>query len=285
MKPVFGIDITENKNNEALNGSEFITNTISKQKATELVSKQEHLNQTLESSKLPLWVRIIKLICGFYALILILVLFRAILEIGFAQAFRNAPLFISGGFACGFIWLFLQFFAKKKENAVLTEQNAERQIEEIDVDIQSIYEELNIPFDARAVDVLLFRYKTKDGQIAPKTVGLQTTPYINVEMKVYATAECLCLADLENVYSFSLSELKSIKTVNKRISVPSWNKEEEPTKGEFKAYKMAVDNIGDVFFKPYYILEGEHNGESFGIYFPCYELAAFEELTGLKAEI
>ena len=30
-------------------------------------------------------------------------------------------------------------------------------------------------------------------------------------------------------------------------------------------------------------LELEHEGETWGIYFPCYELPVFEELTGLKA--
>ena len=92
------------------------------------------------------------------------------------------------------------------------------------------------------------------------------------------------MANVESVYAFKRSELKTIKTVNKRISIPTWNKEEEPTAGAFKQYKLAVNNIGNIFFKPYHILEVEHNGETFGIYFPPYELATFEKLTGLKAE-
>ena len=47
---------------------------------------------------------------------------------------------------------------------------------------------------------------------------------------------------------------------------------------------MTVNNMGNVFFKPYYILEIEHNDEIFGIYFPCYELPIFEKLTGLTAQ-
>ena len=80
------------------------------------------------------------------------------------------------------------------------------------------------------------------------------------------------------------AELKSIQTVKKRIAIPSWNKEEGPTEGEFKPYKMTVNDMDMVFFKPYYILVGERNGEEYGIYFPCYELAVFENLTGLKAD-
>jgi len=82
----------------------------------------------------------------------------------------------------------------------------------------------------------------------------------------------------------TLAELKGIKTVNKRIGIISWNKEEDPRKGEYKKYKMTVNDMGNVFFKPYHILEIERDGQSFGLYFPCYELEVLEELTGLRAE-
>ena len=36
--------------------------------------------------------------------------------------------------------------------------------------------------------------------------------------------------------------------------------------------------------KAYHILELEHGGENYGIYFPCWELPVFERLTGLNAE-
>ena len=90
--------------------------------------------------------------------------------------------------------------------------------------------------------------------------------------------------NIETVYSFDLSELRSIKTVNKRISVPIWNKDEEPTEGRFKKYKLKVDEAEDVYFKPFHILEIDHYGSIFGIYFPCYELSLFEKLTGLAAQ-
>ena len=125
----------------------------------------------------------------------------------------------------------------------------------------------------------------KNGKIRPYLSGLQTTAYMNVSVKMYETNDALHIADLENVYSFAKSELKVITTVNKRISVPTWNKDEDPRKGSFKRHKMTVSNMGDVFFKPYYILEIEHESQIFGIYFPCYELEIFEHLTGLKAEI
>ena len=103
-------------------------------------------------------------------------------------------------------------------------------------------------------------------------------------MKLYRRDNFICLADLNNEYSFHISEFKTIRTVNKRISVPLWNKEEACNEGIYKPYKITVNNIGDRFFKPYHILEIEHEAEIWEISFPCYELPLFEQITGLRAE-
>ena len=284
MKPVFGIDITTNKKNERLNSEEFIIQTTSKQKTEELEEKQENLKQTIEESKLPLWIRIVKIVCGFYALIVIVGVIKALPDVGFDQALRNAPILIISGFLSLIVWLIMQFLSKRKEKRVMSEQNAEQQIEELDTKCQNIYEELTVPKDTASVDVLVFRYKTKNGKVTPKTIGMQITPYMNLNVKIFKTEDSLCLADLESLFAFPLSSLQTIHTVKKRISVPSWNKEEEPTKGAFKPYKMTVDQFGRIFFKPYHILTLMHNGRIYGIYFPCYELPIFESLTRLKAD-
>jgi hypothetical protein len=100
---------------------------------------------------------------------------------------------------------------------------------------------------------------------------------------MYATLDEVYIADLENVYSFKKSEIKALTTVNKRISVSNWNKREDPRMGIYIPYKMTVNNLGDIFMKPYYILEIEREGQAYGIYFPCYEIKTVEFLSGLKA--
>ena len=281
MKPIFCIDVTLDKKNEIVNGSEFITRTASKQKIEEYENKQEDFEQTVEKSKLPMWLRIIKYLCCLHFWIVL----AASAKAGFETALKNAPILVVSGALCGILWIILHFASKAKEKKVLKEEDAERQSKEIYEDFKHIHNELNVPDDAAEVDVLLFKYKMKNGKIRPYVSGLQTTAYMNVSVKMYETNDALHIADLENVYSFAKSELKVITTVNKQISVPTWNKDEDPRKGSFKCHKMTVNNIGDVFFKPYYILEIEHESQIFGIYFPCYELEIFEHLTGLKAEI
>lgn len=280
MKPIFCIDLTDNEDNEVINGAEFITRTAPKENIEAFERGHEALLQTIKKSKLPTWLQFIRPICGgFFALVLI-----ACIKVGFPTAFQNAPILPIVGALCGVLWIALHVFSKIKEKRMLQEGTAERQSKHILQEIQSIHTEMGVPADAVEVDVLTFAYQTVEGEICPQTVSLQTTPYLNVTVKMYATPDSVHIADLENVYSFDRSSLKAITTVKKRISVPTWNKDEDPRKGSFKPYKMTVNSMGDIYFKPYHILEIEQNGQHFGLYFPCYELENVENLTGLKAE-
>ena len=280
MTPIFGVDITSDKHNETINGSEFITRTASKAKLEEYESKQEGLEQTLEKSRIPLWLQIVKALSGLYFLIVL----AATAKAGFEKALQNAPGLLISAAVCGLLWLILQVVSKGKEKKVLKDEDAEQQTKELHADFASIHEELEVPGDAVDVDILAFRYKQKNGEIRPHASGLQTTPYVNVNVKMYATADEVCLADLESVYTIPKFEIRGITTVGKRISVPSWNKDEDPRSGVYKPYKMTVSNMGDVFFKPYHILEICHEGQTFGLYFPCYELETVEKITGVRAE-
>lgn len=280
IKPIFCVDITSNKHNTVLNGSEFITRSVSKQTIEEYDNKRENLEQTIKKSKLPFWLELIKFLCGWFSLIVFLACLPSL-----EAAWKNASILIIIGICCAILWIILHIVSKSKEKKVLTERDAESQLEKINVDVLSIHDELNIPEDAVDIDVLTFKYKLKNGEIRPSVRGMQTTAYLNVSAKMYVTPDELHVADLENVYSFKKSEIKSIITVNKRISIPTWNKEDDPRKGKFKPYKMTVSNLGDIFFKPYYILEIEKDNQTFGIYFPCYELDTIENLTGLTASV
>ena len=78
--------------------------------------------------------------------------------------------------------------------------------------------------------------------------------------------------------------MKNIQIVKKHIRVAGWNKETPPNKGIYKQYKLTVDQYGCVHSKTYGILELERNGQSYGLYIPCYELPRIEKLTGLTAK-
>ena len=284
MKPIFGIDITLDKNNENINCDRFISKSISGETKQGFEEKTEGFNDTVKKSQLPGWIQIVKYILGLYAIIVAVGVLRALTSVNIQQAFSNAPVLIISGIVCAALWLGLHLYSKKKEKDVFEEMDAEEQVASIEEDVNKIYEELGVPQNAAAVDILLFKYKEKDGKIIPKTVGMQTCEFFNMEVKIFVRDGKLHLADVENLYSFDMSKLKSIETINKSTSLLSWNKEIGYDEERYKKHKISVNNLGNIIIKPYHILALEHNGEEWGLYFPCYELEIFEILTGLRAE-
>ncbi len=284
MKPFFCIDVTEDKKNTTYNGAEFITQSSSEKSKEELEEKQADAIELIGKSQYPLPVRIFKFICGIAAAILGISLCRGMIEVGIRKAYENAGVLFWIFGVCLVVWVILALLSRMKSKEVLETSKARNVAEDLDRQIEDMYAGLNIPESAEEVDVLMFRYVIKKGKISAKGTALSFTPYINIGVKAFISDNCLCLADINDVYSIPLSELKKITTVNKKISVSDWNKEEPFNKGKYKEYKMTANQYGCIFFKPYYILKLEHNGETWGIYFPTYELPAFEKLTGLKAE-
>ena len=91
MKPLFAIDITNDKKNEAVNGEEFITKTASENIADSLEENQDELQDTIKKSQ-PRWLMITKFVFLMYALIVASGILRAdidfkLLGLRFADAY------------------------------------------------------------------------------------------------------------------------------------------------------------------------------------------------------
>lgn len=153
-----------------------------------------------------------------------------------------------------------------------------------------ILAELGVPKTARSVDVIGFDYREKKGRISPRGregVGFGTV-YDCYTFKGYVKDKNLCFACTdEGIFAVPLSELKAIRTVRKKILLPDWTKGKPLTHEQYKPYMLKMVR-GGVFENLrvgwYHVLEFVHKGETWGIWFPNYELPAFEKLTGLKAD-
>lgn len=244
----------------------------------------DNLDGTIDKAALPSWLSIVKTICGLGAFIIGAGILQGSLEVGFGKAYQNASwLFLLGGVLL-ILYMAVYFHGKKIENKVYKEDKAEEKLNILDDTVNKTMESMGVPDDATDTDIITFNYKDKNGQPVACEIGVVISKYLLEVYKLYSKDDMLCLADAESVYGFSLSEIKAIKTINKKIPTFPWNKDEGPKEGIYKKYKMVVNSFGCVYFKPYYILEIEHKGEEYGLYFPCYELEHFEKLTGIKAE-
>lgn len=282
MKPFLGVDLTQNKKNDQINGEEFIIQKPSPALAQSLESALGRSGDMIEKSKLPLILRIIQYLCYFAAIVTVLGILRS--DVPISEGYKNAPYIYWAAVICGVIAAVLALLGKIKANRVFGKEESQHTVSNLEGVADAIYTEMKIPEQARDVDVLSFFYKVKGDQIKTCEKGVQIAQYLNPELKVYADAKNLYLADLNQKYAIPQASILGIRTVNKHIRIESWNKSTPMNKGIYKQYKLTEDKYGCVHCKCYHIIEVDHNGQRFGIYIPCYELPVFEALTGKKAQ-
>lgn len=283
MKPFLGINLTADKKNKRVNGDELVVARPSLASAQSLERSAQGANETVEKSKLPLWLRIFQVICGVMGAIFIYSMCRSLMEVSLQTAYKNAPWVFwlgGGGIAIYFVLLLV---GKRREKDVLGSDEGARSIQNLKVNTQAVYAELSVPGDAESVDVMMFYYKEKKGAVKVCEKGVQLFSHFNPSFRIFVDEGMLCLANTEGKYGIPLSDIRAIRTVNKRVRLQGWNKDEGFNSPRYKPYKLMPDNYGTIHCRCYHIMELEHDGEQWGIYIPSYELPVFEKMTGLKA--
>lgn len=284
MKPFLCVDLTTNKKNEQLNGTEFLVIQPSAAMTQAHEQSTKAAEETLERAKLPAPMRIIQTIFGCLGAIMAVGLLKGMRDVTITQAYQNAPWIFWIGGASLAIWGVCKLWSMHKEKVTFDAEESTQTLTHIERTRDAVYAEMAVPADAREVDILAFLYKEKGGKIKLVQKGMQLAPYFNPIFKIFADSENLYLADLEGKYAFPLSSITAIHTVKKHIRMGGWNKATSFDNGRYKQYKLTRDQYGCIHSKRYHIVEVNRNGQAYGIYIPCYELPVFEKLTKLKAQ-
>ena len=279
IKPIFGFDVTDDKNSDKIYADQFIYKKLDGEALRQLNEAKEALDATANKAKLPIYVRTLRYVALLFGLLIVGSMFRA--DISLLETIRRASvLSISGILALilgGALWV----FEKIREKRIFELENIQEKMDNLESAAQKASYELGIPENAYVIDVLVCNYTVKNGKVKLYTPPLASTPFINVAMRAYFTDNKLCIADAETVFSFPLGILRVGRRINKNAILPQWNKDEAYNKGEYKQYNLRSSNMG-IHAKPYYVLEVERCGETLGIYFPCYERYVFENLIGIS---
>ena len=283
MKPIFAVDITEDKDNEQMPAENFVGAVVRPETADELDRLSEKTDDIIESAKPPILSRIALGFSGIVCLLSFVFFVAGIEEAGFRAAFEKFSIILVLFVITLAVTIVLAVFNYKRVKEVLTSAETDRVTNTFDAVLARAYEELGVPEDAKEVDILCFWYKWKNGEPVFKAPNIAATSYVNMVKKIYARDGMLFMADSESRYDFKISDMHAIRTVKKRIPLFDWNKDEDYNKGEYKKYRITKDDKEVYYVKPYHILEMTVDGEEMGIYFPPYELPVFEELTGLRA--
>ena len=283
MKVFLGVDMTDKKNPVASDVSVFKTKELSQISKEALQTSYDQMDDVQQKASLPKVLKIALYVFGLAFAICLVGLVRSMDDVSLATAYQNAPFIFWIGGVSGILCLCLYLYGRYRVKVVAQDEKTGHVLNRLGSAVDNAFDELGVPADASYFDVLCFRYVIKNGNAEFKDVISGCRAAIPFEFKAYTNGQNLCLADPEQVLEIPLSCFEKITTTNKRIMLNTWNKTEPFKKGVYANYNIkSID--GNPAFKPYHVLHFCHNGEKWGIYFPCYELPVIEKLTGLVAE-
>ncbi len=280
-KVIFGINITDNKKNDQTDEQALVTKRLEGWQQHELERTREESNAIQKKITLPTALVITKFTSFFFTIVIGCGIISSIIKGNtFAQTYDNAPVLIYI-FPIALIgWLTLYFYEKKIRKNVEDSPELEKMEKGVEEVIKQSVEEFDIPEDAVEMDFLAFRYKIKKDEVTIVSSGMFT--YLNIVMNTFVKDDKLCLANLEEMVEIDLKDFISIDRRDKNAMIPSWNKETQYNKEPYKKFKLKQNQMGMLFTKPYYVVDFCINGQSYMLYVPVYEIAAFIKMTGIE---
>ncbi len=283
MKNIFGLNKTlySEAGQEAFDGSCFITKSL-----TEEAQVQEQ--QKPEAPKLPAALSALQYI--FVALFAIALGIWLYLGKSFGELIKEMiyiPILMAVGFL-GFLIISVievinsKKFAKEHGLDTLAELDEYQNIHEVDEDAEEaeearVRDELGIPADAADMDFLSYFYREDENG----PYNIKPFDFMTLEMFVFADDEYLHIADFNDVYSISRSDIKGIEKVEKETTLLGWSKDDSFDSEKYAEYGITENDEGFIVIPYYYSVRIEANGEEFELVIPPYEIDSFKALAAL----
>ena len=277
MKIFFGVNITEDKENDRMDGEDFIVDRISTSQEKALDQNSEALLVLQKKANLPLPLRVLHYISAFVCLCLIVSIIRGLGNVTLDQAFQNAPWIFYILPVAAIIWGALTLLRRKHQKAFNESPEVEAATKKAQDLNRESYESLGVPAEAATIDVLCSRYVIKKDEPINRPFGPYT--FIATEVRIYVEGNDLMLADVHQKFAIPLYMLSGLRTIEKPVTLPIWNKDTPIDQPPYNGFKITVNQNG-VNFRPYYALRIVNDaGQEYQLYFPCYELPVIERLT------
>ena len=160
MKPFIGIDITENKKNDEINGKEFVAQETSKALYEAYDKATDEVGVFHKKATMPVWFRIMHKLIGVGALIVSTSIVKIVLNNDgietFIKVVKEMPWFILVGVACWAVFGCMTLIGRKKIKEIAESDEFNHSQSKAETLSNSIYAELGVPPQAPFVDILSF---------------------------------------------------------------------------------------------------------------------------------
>lgn len=280
MKVFYSLDVSDSGNVSVPNGQEFMVASTSSDLLDEYQEATEAVDKIYEKAKLPTGLHILRFVLVMEIIVIFLML-AGIISSHTNSVFQIVGfVLLLGGIFTGLY--FIGRFEKNRRTRINNSDELKQAYERINQLSEKIIRSYNASESTYGTDILAFSYQTKTNRKGKTKITV--IDRYNLSLAAYTEDENLCLIALDARFEIPVSSLERITTVNERYPLNRWNKQISPDDEEIKKLGLHTDAYGIRYADRFHILEFSHNGERWGLYFPCYELPVFEKLTGLKAE-
>ena len=280
MKVFLGRDITTDKENDVLDGDELVVAEISDELEQALDENEEERDKLEESISLPLPLQILWGVCAVAVVVCVTMVLNNEGGPSLAELYAMIPwaFYVFGGMVIVGAALTVWQYSRKRsvvESAVFThaENAADRLMAEA-------YDALGVPGEAVNVDVLMSDYVVQDGEpVAMVRERSLKGLMIPEEMKTFVADGNLYMADGHQKWAIPLDSITGIRSIDRKMYLPEWNKPEKNNSPAYREYKIR-EKDDQYYFKSYYALCFVYEQEPYWLYFPPYELPVIRQLTG-----
>lgn len=262
----------------------YIVRSVSDETSSKQDSSYDDLKNMEKISNLPLWLRIIQLLCYLVSLCLLGGLLSAFAKNMGKESFASmwkrfvgngAIIMIVVGVVCLVVAIALHIWERKRIKRVESSEEYKTVIDECDNIHSGSYEELGVPSDADSLDVLCFPYKLN--RKGKEKNGCQFAQYVPINYKIFKQDDYLYFADVNDLIQIPFSAVTGANYVPKRVMFYGWTKDDAFNSPKYKAYKIRANNFGTLFIKGYISVNLLLDGEEKEIVIPLYEQDVIEK--------
>ncbi len=280
MKYFFGINVTENKENEILDGDRF----ISERADAELEEKIEQASSLAERADSLCTVspsaRRIGQTCAVFAVVwAVLLVFGLVRD---ASSVKTLPMIVTAVMVVisAAVAVIMLSRAKKQLQSTPERDEACERANAAFAEVTSLSaQKFGVPADCTDTDVLNCVYTVNNGVAEPYTM-FRTALFMNYPRKVFVKDGYLCVSDIRSLYRVPVAALGEFKTVSRKCGLGFWNKSKPYTSAEYAPYGIKRGGNGILTLGSYIQVDAVLDGETYALLFPPYEEEKLKTMLG-----
>lgn len=262
MKNLFGYF----KKGDNSRRDKFILRELKDDNRKEIEELRDETQALEKKKKIPFWVSILIYILALAGLVIVGAFMKNLNK--FSQLMESVGYLFYIGVGLIVVAIGLTILISYHNKKLNQDPEVLEFVDEATKKIEDVKAALEIPSTAIDVDIVISMIKL-DKNGSEKIVKMLDFFGENNEVSLFVEDNKLCIADIELVLGIPLDSIIGFELVDKKIKLPSWNKEDNPKSEKYSEYVRTVSD--GIILNNYYQLVFEVEQEKYYTVIPNYE--------------